>query len=104
MYSSLPQVCKRDGRYFRVPLVEGGILVNIGDLLQRWTSDLYIATVSIVRQYNQAQANTSLNPTLPPKLALSTKIPQEPTTEQKPWDFHIKPAVKQKKFTQPLLA
>ncbi|XP_033632381.1 2-oxoglutarate-dependent dioxygenase htyE-like [Asterias rubens] len=38
------EVCKSDGSYFRVPLVEGGILVNVGDLMQRWTSDLYIAT------------------------------------------------------------
>ena len=47
IHSSLQQVCKSDGSYFRVPLVEGGILVNVGDLMQRWTSDLYIATVSI---------------------------------------------------------
>ncbi|XP_033632130.1 2-oxoglutarate-dependent dioxygenase htyE-like isoform X1 [Asterias rubens] len=38
------EVCKRGGGYDKVPLVEGGILVNIGDLMQRWTSDTYLAT------------------------------------------------------------
>ncbi len=37
------EVRKRDGTYVRVPLVDGGILVNIGDLMQRWTSDAYTA-------------------------------------------------------------
>ena len=42
----LQKVCKRGGGYVKVPLVEGGILVNIGDLMQRWTSDTYLATVN----------------------------------------------------------
>ncbi|XP_071786444.1 uncharacterized protein [Asterias amurensis] len=37
------EVRKRDGTYVKVPLVDGGILVNIGDLMQRWTSDVYTA-------------------------------------------------------------
>ncbi|XP_038053831.1 2-oxoglutarate-dependent dioxygenase htyE-like isoform X1 [Patiria miniata] len=37
-------VQKIDGSYIKVPMVEGGILINTGSLMQRWTSDLYPAT------------------------------------------------------------
>ncbi|XP_038053832.1 2-oxoglutarate-dependent dioxygenase htyE-like isoform X2 [Patiria miniata] len=43
------QVCKRDGTYVSVPMIEGAILVNIGDTLQRWTADVYIAAKHCVR-------------------------------------------------------
>ena len=35
----------KDGEYHDVTPVPGAVLVNIGDLLQRWTADKYPSTV-----------------------------------------------------------
>lgn len=40
------QVLSRSGSYLDVPLVPGAVLVNIADLLQRWTSDCFVSAVS----------------------------------------------------------
>ncbi|XP_033629574.1 2-oxoglutarate-dependent dioxygenase gloF-like [Asterias rubens] len=37
------EVRSRGGSYIKAQLVENGILVNIGDLMQRWTADQYLA-------------------------------------------------------------
>uniref|UniRef100_A0A3P9I6Y0 Fe2OG dioxygenase domain-containing protein n=1 Tax=Oryzias latipes TaxID=8090 RepID=A0A3P9I6Y0_ORYLA len=37
------QVCGRSGEFFPAPNIPGAILLNIADLLQRWTSDQYIS-------------------------------------------------------------
>lgn len=42
------QVRSRSGDYIDVPVVPGAILVNVADLMQRWTSDRFISAVSIV--------------------------------------------------------
>lgn len=36
----------REGDYEPAPPIPGTIVVNIGDLMQRWTADKLIATVS----------------------------------------------------------
>lgn len=40
------QVLSRSGSYLDVPLVPGAVLVNIADLMQRWTSDRFVSAVS----------------------------------------------------------
>lgn len=40
------QVLSRSGNYLDVPLVPGAVLVNIADLMQRWTSDCFVSAVS----------------------------------------------------------
>lgn len=40
------KVCNRDGEFVPAHPIEGTVLVNIGDLLQRWTNDKLISTVS----------------------------------------------------------
>lgn len=42
------QVRSLSGDYIDVPVVPGAILVNIADLMQRWTSDRFVSVVSIV--------------------------------------------------------
>ncbi|KAJ8031568.1 2-oxoglutarate-dependent dioxygenase htyE [Holothuria leucospilota] len=37
------EVCNVKGQWIQAPPIEGTILVNIGDLMQRWTSDKFIA-------------------------------------------------------------
>ncbi|XP_071114329.1 uncharacterized protein [Haliotis cracherodii] len=39
------QIMSTDGTYISVPPIEGTIVVNIGDLMQRWTADKLKATV-----------------------------------------------------------
>jgi isopenicillin N synthase-like dioxygenase len=34
---------KRDGEWIAAPYIDGTLVVNIGDLFQRWTNDLYIS-------------------------------------------------------------
>ncbi|WP_142850820.1 isopenicillin N synthase family oxygenase [Telmatospirillum sp. J64-1] len=34
---------KRDGEWIAAPYIEGTLVVNIGDLFQRWTNDLYVS-------------------------------------------------------------
>ena len=38
------QVQDREGNWQPVPYVEEGVVVNIGDLLQRWTNDYFVST------------------------------------------------------------
>ena len=39
------QVKKCGGGYIDVPYIEDAVLVNLGALMQKWTSDRYMATV-----------------------------------------------------------
>jgi isopenicillin N synthase-like dioxygenase len=39
------QVLRRGGDWADVPLVEGAFIVNIGDLLMRWTNDKWVSTL-----------------------------------------------------------
>jgi isopenicillin N synthase-like dioxygenase len=39
------QVLRRGGDWADVPLIEGGFIINIGDLLMRWTNDKWVSTV-----------------------------------------------------------
>ena len=41
------QVKRSDGGYIDVPYMSDAILVNLGALMQQWTSDKYLATVSL---------------------------------------------------------
>lgn len=42
--------------WVKAPPIEGTILVNIGDLMQRWTSDRLIASVSVIRPYQAGRS------------------------------------------------
>lgn len=42
------QLRSRSGDYIDVPVVPGAVLVNIADLMQRWTSDRFVSAVSAV--------------------------------------------------------
>ena len=44
------QVRRRDGTWIEAPSVPGALIVNIGDLLMRWTNDIYVSTPHRVRQ------------------------------------------------------
>lgn len=39
------QVRNRDGDWFDAPAIEGAYICNIGDMLQYWTGNLYVATL-----------------------------------------------------------
>jgi len=39
------EVLARDGTWYGVPVVEGTLVVNVGDMLARWTNDRYASTV-----------------------------------------------------------
>ena len=39
------EVLDRTGRWLPVPLIEGGFVINVGDLMQRWTNDRWVSTV-----------------------------------------------------------
>ncbi|MEM9033294.1 MAG: 2-oxoglutarate and iron-dependent oxygenase domain-containing protein [Actinomycetota bacterium] len=39
------QVMTKDGDWADVPPVEGAFVINVGDLLQRWTNDRYVSTL-----------------------------------------------------------
>jgi len=39
------QVCNQNGDWVDVPYVEDGFVVNIGDLMMRWTNDQWISTL-----------------------------------------------------------
>ncbi|XP_068452696.1 uncharacterized protein [Clinocottus analis] len=39
------QVQKRSGEFIDVPHIPGVVLINVGDLMQRWTSDHYVSAV-----------------------------------------------------------
>lgn len=38
------QVRRRGGDWLNVPVVEGAFMINIGDLMMRWTNDLWVST------------------------------------------------------------
>jgi isopenicillin N synthase-like dioxygenase len=44
------QVRRRDGAWIEAPSIPGALVVNIGDLLMRWTNDIYVSTPHRVRQ------------------------------------------------------
>jgi isopenicillin N synthase-like dioxygenase len=44
------EVRRRDGTWIEAPSVPGALIVNIGDLLMRWTNDIYVSTPHRVRQ------------------------------------------------------
>lgn len=39
------QVCNADGQWRDVPIVPGTFIVNIGDLMARWTNDTWVSTL-----------------------------------------------------------
>lgn len=39
------QVRRRSGEFIRVPSVPGAVLINVADLMQRWTSDHFVSVV-----------------------------------------------------------
>ncbi len=39
------EVLARDGTWYSVPVVQGALVVNVGDMLARWTNDRYASTV-----------------------------------------------------------
>ena len=39
------QVLRRGGDWVDVPLIEDGFIINIGDLLMRWTNDNWVSTI-----------------------------------------------------------
>lgn len=39
------QVCNKAGQWLDVPMVAGGLVVNIGDLMQQWTHDRWRSTL-----------------------------------------------------------
>ena len=41
------QVLTRDGKYIPATPIPGTAVVNIGDLMQRWTADVIVSNVSI---------------------------------------------------------
>jgi len=41
------QVKHSSGKYINAPYVPDAVLVNLGALMQKWTADKYLATVSI---------------------------------------------------------
>ncbi len=43
------EVLNKDGQWISAPPVKGALVVNIGDLMQRWTNDLYRSTSHRVR-------------------------------------------------------
>jgi isopenicillin N synthase-like dioxygenase len=44
------EVRRRDGVWIDAPDIPGALIVNIGDLLMRWTNDVYVSTPHRVRQ------------------------------------------------------
>lgn len=50
------QVRSRWGDYVNIPVIPGAVLVNVGDLMQRWTNDQFVSSVS------QRLCSSSLRP------------------------------------------
>jgi len=48
------------GEYVDAGFIEGGIYVNIGDMLQMWSGDILIANVSFTDQFLLALADVSV--------------------------------------------
>jgi isopenicillin N synthase-like dioxygenase len=54
------QVMRRGGTWIDVPIIEDGFVVNIGDLLMRWTNDRWVSTVHrVVNPPEAVRANTT---------------------------------------------
>ena len=45
---TVTQVKKADGSWINPPYIDGAVLVNLGEMMQMWTADQYIAVVSIM--------------------------------------------------------
>ena len=45
-YYILVQVKRCNGGYIDVPYIPDAVLLNLGALMQQWTADVYLATVS----------------------------------------------------------
>lgn len=50
------QVCEPDGAWRDVPFVSGAFVVNIGDLMARWTNDRWVSTLHRVVNPSRAEA------------------------------------------------
>ncbi|XP_068595624.1 uncharacterized protein [Brachionichthys hirsutus] len=55
------QVRTRSGEYIDVPVIPGAILINIGDLMQRWTSDQFTSAPHRVLLPAAGASNTRLS-------------------------------------------
>jgi len=68
IHCSMSQVKCSDGGYIDVPYMEDTVLVNLGALMQRWTGDVYLATVSKKFRHQDifCEAAWTLLPFLPP--------------------------------------
>ena len=56
-FNFILQVKKINGGYIDVPYMEEAVLVNLGALMQQWTSDKYLATVGIAIHINATLHN-----------------------------------------------
>ncbi|XP_051952990.1 uncharacterized protein si:dkey-10o6.2 [Xyrauchen texanus] len=52
------QVLNRNGEYISAPCIPGAVLINIADLMQRWTSDVYVSAVHRVLLPPDGDTNT----------------------------------------------
>ena len=54
------QVVRRGGTWIDVPNIENGFVVNIGDLLMRWTNDRWVSTIHrVINPPEAVRANTT---------------------------------------------
>lgn len=54
------QVVRRGGTWIDVPNVQSGFVVNIGDLLMRWTNDRWVSTIHrVINPPESVRANTT---------------------------------------------
>ena len=54
------QVQKRDGSWIETHPPQGTVMVNIGDMMQRWTSDTFISTVHLTEIIHLSEDTTDL--------------------------------------------
>ena len=78
------QVKRSDGGYIDVPHVPDAILVNLGALMQQWTSDKYLATVSLAiqRMYSELTEHLPLPSVQPHRVLLPDDEVQWRTVRQ----------------------
>jgi isopenicillin N synthase-like dioxygenase len=50
------QVCNADGEWVDVPIVPGAFIINIGDLMARWTNDRWVSTLHRVVNPDEGDA------------------------------------------------
>jgi isopenicillin N synthase-like dioxygenase len=50
------QVCNAEGEWVDVPIVPGAFIINIGDLLARWTNDRWVSTLHRVVNPDEGDA------------------------------------------------